>query len=40
MVRPFGASALRRRNSIGSSGKAAAASSTSTSMAVIVCSVP
>ena len=33
-------SALRRRNSIGSSGNAAAASSISTSSAVIVCSVP
>ena len=40
MVRPPALSALRRRNSIGSSGSAAAASSISTSSAVIVCSVP
>ena len=40
MVRPPVLSALRRRNSIGSSGSAAATSSISTSSAVIVCSVP
>jgi hypothetical protein len=40
MVRPSGLSALRRRNSIGSSGSADAASSINTSSAVMVCTVP
>jgi hypothetical protein len=40
MVRPFCFSALRRRNSIGLSGNAAAASSIKTSSAVMVWIVP